>query len=116
MGRISCETGRNLADQPRSDAWFRDEKNTPCLILNNNTVGKLPLKVIAPITDLKEHYRMIPWMVILEPTTENGLEKPSTIDLFQVRSLSESRLVKKLGFIEEDILLACRKSLNMIFE
>ncbi len=55
-------------------------------------------------------------MVILEPTTENGLEKPSTIDLFQVRSLSESRLVKKLGFIEEDILLACRKSLNMIFE
>ena len=92
------------------------KKTRPCLILNNNTVGKLPLKVIAPITDLKEHYRMIPWMVILEPTTENGLHRPSAIDLFQVRSLSEKRLVKKLGFVEEDILLSCRKSLNVVFE
>jgi len=92
------------------------KKTRPCLILNNNTVGKLPLKVIAPITDLKEHYRMIPWMVILEPSAENGLQKPSAIDLFQVRSLSEKRLVKKLGFVEEGILLSCRKSLDVVFE
>ena len=91
------------------------KKTRPCLILNNNTVGKLPLKVIAPITDLKEHYRMIPWMVVLEPTTENGLQKPSAIDLFQVRSLSEKRLVKKLGSVKEDVLLSCRKSLDVVF-
>jgi len=92
------------------------KKTRPCLILNNNTVGKLPLKVIAPITDFKEHYRTIPWMVILEPTAENGLQKPSAVDLFQVRSLSEKRLVKKIGSVERDTLRACRKSLDVVFE
>ena len=92
------------------------KKTRPCLILNNNTVGKLPLKVIAPITDLKEHYRTIPWMVVLEPTTENGLQKPSAVDLFQVRSLSEKRLVHKLGTVNEDVLRTCKQSLDVIFE
>jgi mRNA interferase MazF len=30
------------------------KKTRPCVILNSNKVGKLPLKVIAPLTDLKE--------------------------------------------------------------
>ncbi len=64
------------------------KKTRPCVILNSNKVGKLSLKVIAPLTDLKEHYRRVPWMVVVEPTSENGLEKASVIDLFQMRSVS----------------------------
>ncbi|MDC9727608.1 MAG: type II toxin-antitoxin system PemK/MazF family toxin [Candidatus Thioglobus sp.] len=92
------------------------KKTRPCIILNNNTIGKLPLKIIAPITDFKAHYSAVPWMVTLEPDTNNGLTKTSSVDLFQVRSLSQKRLIKKLGFINKQALAACTEALNIVFE
>ena len=92
------------------------KKTRPCLILNSNKIGKLPLKIIAPITDFKEHYVLIPWMVSIEATKENGLSKKSTIDLFQVRSVSKQRLSKKVGTVTNDILVKCKQSINTVFE
>jgi len=92
------------------------KKVRPCIILNSNMVGKLALKVVAPLTDFKEHYSLVPWMVIIEPNTQNGLKKTSAIDLFQVRSLSQKRLVKKIGFVDKEILIACKESLDVVFE
>ena len=91
-------------------------KIRPCIILNNNMIGKLPLKVIAPLTDFKEHYRAVPWIVVIEPNFKNGLKKTSAIDLFQIRSLSQKRLVKKIGFVGREILMACRESLDIVFQ
>jgi mRNA interferase MazF len=73
------------------------KKSRPCMIVNSNEIGKLPLKIVAPLTDFKNHYKKVPWMVTTKPTKENGLLKISAIDLFQVRSVSQKRLVKKLG-------------------
>ena len=91
------------------------KKSRPCLILNNDKIGKLPLKIIAPVTDFKEHYALVPWMVILEPTKENGLSKKSAIDLFQVRSVSQQRLSHKLGNVQNHILVKCKQSLHIVF-
>jgi mRNA interferase MazF len=92
------------------------KKSRPCLILNNDKIGKLPLKIVAPITDFKEHYALVPWMVALEPTKENGLSKKSAIDLFQVRSVSEQRLSRKIGNVHKAILDRCKRSLDIVFE
>ena len=92
------------------------KKVRPCIILNSNIVGELALKVIAPLTDFKEHYRVVPWMVVIEPNSQNGLKKISAIDLFQVRSLSQKRLVKKIGSVDKEILVACKESLDIVFE
>ena len=92
------------------------KKIRPCIILNSNIVGKLALKVIAPLTDFKEHYRSIPWMVIIEPDAQNQLKKISAIDLFQVRSLSKKRLVRKTGFVGKEILMGCKEALDIVFE
>ena len=92
------------------------KKNRPCLILNSNKVGKLALKIIAPITDFKDHYAFVPWMVTVEPSKENGLNKKSTIDLFQVRSVSQQRLSHKMGKVSNDLLVKCRQSLDIVFE
>ena len=91
------------------------KKSRPCLILNNDMVGKLALKIVAPLTDFKEHYELVPWMVTIEPNSTNGLNKKSAIDLFQVRSLSEKRLAHKVGSVEKEILKACKVALNMVF-
>ena len=92
------------------------KKNRPCVIVNSNRIGKLPLKIVAPLTDFKKHYKKVPWMVIVQPTKENGLLKTSVIDLFQVRSVSQKRLVKKLGIIDGNIMDACKEALNIVFE
>lgn len=90
-------------------------KTRPCVILNDDAIGGLPLKVIATLTDLKPRYRDVPWMLCLEPDNSNGLTKPSAIDLFQVRCLSETRLVHKIGAITTKELALVQKALKLVF-
>ncbi|MBU0494171.1 MAG: type II toxin-antitoxin system PemK/MazF family toxin [Chloroflexi bacterium] len=73
------------------------KKTRPAVIVNDDAVGILPLKVIVPITDWKDRYAVAPWMVQLEPDAENGLGKPSAADAFQVRSVAQERFVQQLG-------------------
>jgi mRNA interferase MazF len=55
--------------------------------------------VIVPVTDWKDRYQIAVWMVQIHPDIMNGLSKTSSIDCFQMRSVSEKRFVKKLGEI-----------------
>jgi len=43
-------------------------------------------------------------MVKINQDQNNQLTKPSSADCFQVRSISEERFVKKLGFVPEEIM------------
>jgi mRNA interferase MazF len=95
----------------RGEIWLVDldpaigaemKKTRPALIMSDNRLGKLPLKVIVPITGWKEHYSIAPWMIKIEPSAENGLTKISSIDCFQIRSVSQNRLTEKIGEIASD--------------
>ena len=90
-------------------------KTRPCVIVGDDAVGVLPLKLVAPLTDLKERYRSVPWMVCLKPDHLNNLAKPSAIDLFQVRCVAEERLVRRLGEITPDELDEARQALKLVF-
>lgn len=91
------------------------KKTRPCIILNNDDIGILPLKVVAPITDFKPNYASNPWMVTVEPTQQNGLRKKSVIDIFQLRSLSEMRMVRKIGTLESFHVLPVTNAIHSIF-
>jgi len=39
------------------------KKTRPAIIMNDNSLGKLPLKIIIPVTEWKEKYGIAPWMV-----------------------------------------------------
>jgi len=75
------------------------KKIRPAVIINDDVLGRLPLKIIVPITDWKEHYNVAPWMIPINPSSQNGLIKKSSIDCFQIRSLSSTRLLKQVGQI-----------------
>ena len=77
------------------------KKTRPAIIVSDDSLGKLPLKVIVPITDWKESFEIAPWMIKITPDSKNGLEKDSSADCFQVRSVSRERFVKKVGNISE---------------
>lgn len=93
------------------------KKKRPAIIVNHNGLGKLPLKIIVPITDWKDKYSLAPWMVKLEPNENNGLSKISAVDCFQLRSISQERLSTKIGEIDlitqSEIKLALSKVLDL---
>jgi mRNA interferase MazF len=91
-------------------------KTRPCVILNDDAIGVLPLKVVAPLTDFKPKYSSVPWMVKISPDKVNNLNKDSAIDLFQLRSLSENRLIKKLGEISENELKKAKDAVKIVFD
>lgn len=72
-------------------------KTRPAVIVNDDSIGVLPLKVVVPITDWKERYSIAPWLVRVVPAPDNGLDKPSAADAFQVRSVAQQRFVRRLG-------------------
>ena len=77
------------------------KKTRPAIIVNDDAIGILPLKVIVPITDWKDRYAVAQWMVKIDPDAKNGLTKPSAADAFQVRSIAQERLVQQLGKLSD---------------
>ena len=72
-------------------------KTRPAVIISSDLVGIFPLKVVVPLTDWKDRYSTALWMVRIDPQETNGLSKPSAADALQIRSVSEQRLMKRLG-------------------
>ena len=91
-------------------------KTRPVIIVNDDEIGILALKIIVPITDWKERYEKAVWMTKIEPNAENGLSKVSSADAFQVRSVSEERFVEKLGKITDENLEEITESLAIVLK
>lgn len=89
-------------------------KTRPCIIVNDNAIGILPLKVIVPITDWKERFAIRAWMVKVEPNTQNSLMKVSAVDTFQIRSVSETRLIKQLGKLSDTQMQLVSQALAIV--
>lgn len=73
------------------------QKKRPAVVVNEDAIGKLPLRIIVPITEWQSPFSSSPWFVQLQPTKQNGLSKVSAADALQVKSLSVRRFVDKLG-------------------
>lgn len=89
-------------------------KTRPAIIMNDNALGKLPLKIIVPVTDWKDKYEVAPWMIKIEPDQENGLTKISAADSFQIRSVSQERFVKQTGSVNDTIMDEIRSGLAKV--
>lgn len=90
------------------------KKIRPAIVVNDNSLGKLPLKIIVPLTDWKEKYEIALWMVQIRPDSQNNLTKESAADCFQIRSLSEERFVRKIGRITQKNLNEIKNALSKV--
>ncbi len=91
-------------------------KTRPVIIVNDDEIGILPLKVIVPVTDWKNHYENAVWMTRIPPSKENGLSKTSSADAFQVRSVSQERFVERLGKVSDTNLEEITESLAIVLK
>lgn len=94
----------------RGEIWLVDfdpavgaeiQKIRPAVVINVDTVGRLPLRIVVPVTDWKPQYAYFPWFVEIPASSTNGLIKDSGADAFQTKSLSESRFVRILGVVTQ---------------
>jgi mRNA interferase MazF len=72
-------------------------KRRPAVVVSEDAIGRLPLRIVVPITDWKPAYAGYPWFVHLVPSATNGVSKESGADAFQVKSISEKRFVRRRG-------------------
>ena len=77
-------------------------KKRPAVIVSSDAVGRLPIKLVAPITDWKSYFGENLWHVRIDPNSENGLSKLSAIDTLQLRGMDEQRFIRSLGKISTE--------------
>jgi Growth inhibitor len=73
------------------------KKIRTAVVVSLDSIGRLPLRIVVPITEWDEKYIKFPWMVHLLQCQSNGLSKESTADCFQIKSVSTDRFSKRLG-------------------
>jgi mRNA interferase MazF len=74
-------------------------KVRPAVVVSLDTIGRLPLRIVVPLTDWQDSFAQLPWFVHLPPVPTNGLTKDSGADAFQVKSVSLSRFVQHMGVV-----------------
>ncbi len=92
------------------------KKKRPAIIVNDDSIGILPLRVIVPITDWNERYISADWMVKITPDTINNLSKDSTADCFQVKSVSTDRFDKCIGVVSEEDFKKIKQAIRNVFD
>jgi mRNA interferase MazF len=68
-------------------------------VISLDAIGRLPLRLVVPITDWKPQYAASPWFTFLRADRANGLQKDSGADALQIQSVSISRFALRLGAV-----------------
>jgi mRNA interferase MazF len=90
-------------------------KARPCIIISNNDIGVLPLKIVVPLIGYKDHHNKS-WMVKIEPEIHTGLSKISTADALQIRSVAHSRIIRKIGYIDDGTYIQLKKAIQIVLD
>ena len=77
-------------------------KTRPALVISSDFVGRLPIKLVAPLTDWKPNFAPDVWHVRVDPTPQNGLSKSSAVDVLQLRGLDLQRFVRHRGELSSE--------------
>lgn len=109
----------------RSEIWLVNlnptigaeiQKTRPAVIISSDYIGKLPLKLVVPITDWKPYFIANLWHIRINASPENGLSKPSSADVLQTRSVDIQRFVRKPGSLAESDLQEITRALAAVIE
>ena len=72
-------------------------KIRPAVVISSDGIGRLPIKLVSPITGWQTQFSRNVWHVRIEPNRTNGLTKVSAIDTLQIRGVDVQRFISKRG-------------------
>jgi mRNA interferase MazF len=74
----------------------------PALVISNNKGNTYsPMVIVCPITSQSKKY--LPTHVDISPQ-ESGLSKNSTVLMEQARAIDKSRIIKRYGHVDSDVV------------
>jgi mRNA interferase MazF len=77
------------------------KKLRPAIVVSLDSVGRLPLRIVVPVTDWNLRYSGFPWFVFLPADAQSGLAKDSGADAFQVKSVSVYGFNRLIGSVTD---------------
>ncbi len=80
------------------------KKTRPAVVVSSDGIGRLPVKLVAPLTEWKDAFGESAWLVRIEPDPSNGLHKRSAADALQLRGIDLRRFVSRLGQLSPDLM------------
>jgi mRNA interferase MazF len=116
----------SLAAKPkRGEIWLVNldptigseiKKTRPAVIISSDSVGILPVRLIAPITGWDDRYSGNIWHILITSDTTNNLSKPSAVDVLQVRGVDTARLVHRIGKLGQKTMRDITEALAAVVE
>lgn len=93
------------------------KKVRPSVVVSSDAIGRLPIKLIAPITTWNESFAGKLWLVRIEPSETNGLTQPSVVDTLQIRCVDvQARFITKIGVLPSSTMEEVAASIAIVVE
>ena len=81
------------------------QKTRPAVVISGDGIGKLPIKIIVPLTGWREEFKGSFVHVKIKADRKNNLSKDSAADALQVKGVAVERFVgPRMGWIDNDLL------------
>jgi mRNA interferase MazF len=80
------------------------KKKRPGIVVSSDAIGKLSIKLVAPITGWKDQFMNNIWHIRIKPDSSNGLLKVSAVDVLQLRGMDTQRFITKLGRVSSTVM------------
>jgi mRNA interferase MazF len=116
----------SLAAKPkRGEIWLVNldptigaeiKKTRPAVIISSDSVGILPVRLIAPITGWDDRYSGNIWHIHIISDATNNLSKPSAVDVLQVRGVDTARFVHRIGKLGHKTMKEITEALAAVIE
>jgi mRNA interferase MazF len=100
----------SLSSEPRR----KQGETRLVVLLSSDALGVLPLRVVVPLTNWEENYREAPWMVYVPPVLRSGLEFAQAADTLQIRSVSNARLLERVGELPDKLVDEITRAVELV--
>jgi mRNA interferase MazF len=92
------------------------QKKRPAVVVSSDGLSSLKLRLVAPITGWQDALAGKAWHVSIQPSTMNGLTKPSSVDTFQLRGTSLDRFLERIGTVDADTMEEITAAIAVVIE
>ncbi len=90
------------------------QKKRPCVVVSADLVNQQSRTVI--VAPLLPNHKTWPFVVNLDPTKKNGLDKPRHLNLKQMRAVDVSRIDNRQGRLESLYRASIEAALRLVFD
>jgi len=90
--------------QTADSAGHEQVGTRPALVVQDDPTSEtLSVIMIVPFTSNLKAQRF-PHTILIQPSAQNGLSMPSVLMIFQLRAIDKTRVTKKIGRLEDELM------------